>query len=359
MKDNIIIITQLELLILKQFKIIEKLKIQDQNIDLELNKLKSLTKQEDDFIKALPQDSIYVNNLYDKIIDRKNELFDDEEEAILVLNRIGNILIDLSNVSYDKEKYNQSFDRYLYRNMIRDNYNVKFISFLENMKNSYEQFDFDRAQFMTAYYYKNISDRLINLGFNFNKLSFLSFLEEAREMKINSFEYRYLLNDELYDSLGDLFFQILERSFHDSDSKIIIYNEYMFRFLLSIIDEEYLRLFKESFDDTIVSLPENKEISKMGQMILDEFSYRKISIKDTKIEINNPVNNDLSSLYDNIILLFKTEEELYKAFLDYKDINTIIGIVNREKQLLSYIDVDNNNCDFFVSLLNDISIFFE
>ncbi len=351
--------------------------------DVEIEKLKMLLKKENMLLNQIPQNSEFIKYVYDLVSHNQSNFFDNDVLASSVLNRFGNIMIDLVNICLDEEDMEiyedegielDDIDKYSYRIMIRDNLNVKNICYLEELKKNYNNsFDdvFTSTQYFISYSYKNVGDILTNNSFSIDKISFKSDEEMRNYLNLSIENFQAIKNDELYNMAQEIFLVILSNLFHENSpelNSIIVKDSIRLRFFLHEMDTPVLCGFEEFVSEIVKGINEENDLVMQLKDIVDSELEKRPDKPKKYIETNPSRITIDDTTANNLIELIKVEEELLKVFdeIDFDKIQTdakiseLTSLVEIEKKLIKNISINYKVVDIVEELLvRDMEFFFQ
>lgn len=349
--------------------------------DNELARLEVLLKKENMLCEQLPKNSEIIKYIYNLVLHNQHNFFDDESISIPVLNRFGNIMVDLSNLLQEQEEdemledmdiYLDDVDKINTRIMIRDNLNKRNIAYLEQLIDYYDDSltdSLESVQYSIAFAYKNVSDDLSSKSFDMSKLCYFSDTDLAKRLGISIDDYNNLKDDELYNMAQELFFEIMSNILEENNqvkNKLIVIDSLRFRFLLHEMKTPMLYMFNELVSDSIKDIKdEDMLIEQLGNIVDSELNKRsdlpKKSLED------NPIREAVDEkTVINLINLLKIEEKILTVFdkIDFDDINNsenikiLSNLVDIEKEHIKNINVSYKTASVIEEMLTKDMDFF-
>lgn len=357
----------IEIKILDSFERLSSYFGDDVNFSKELYFLNNvLLKKEDILISKLPASLETLNIILDDIYDKKSNFFDNECQRYYVMERIQSIFDDLI-IALDDDVY--SDDDYVFndspkiRKAIHDNLGVNFFELLLNF--IYENNDLVdyliNIGFMNIYTSKKNSNYFCKNGFSFENLSSISDEIMMRKFDIDNDSYFLIKNDEIYLILEDLTTSMLEIIETNDSLSILSYFMMYFKFLIHILSDEQLVVFKTYFLNFVKPLNDFDFIKEFVSVLDFETNKRGVNyLNNNKVAIKVEDDN-----IDDFIGLIKLEGNIFSLFelldfdnYDYDIIFSLQSLVNFEEDLIENIIINKNNESVYKNLIENDLYFF-
>lgn len=288
-----------------------------------IGNLEKLSLEEDKYLELLPD---LISSIDRISLFIRNNLLNNNS---FILNRVYDLLNKKSCIIDDNvDVKGNYFDRLSFYRKIKNNYYIKFI------KSKYKVDNY--IWIITSYCNKDISDELISLNFDFDRLDEHRMFDiiDDREM------FFQMYNETMYEDSLDILENIIINYSGKKLPFIYNYNLSFLKFLLTnISDLDFQKIYGRFNDDLSKIDCDLSDLSDLFNSVYDE-RYSMIYTKDIDMV--------------NLIELFKLEEVILERYRNCDEI-VISNLISFEREIISLINIDSYNAnDIYNIIENDL-----